>query len=101
MAVRFKYAGVPAEKLQVIQDYGQLIDACIAQDKPVYIMPTYTAMLGPAGKDQQDLWIPEFLGIGGSGMELKLCSPVSRRPESVWRSRQCALHGAEAAVAWD
>ena len=46
MAVRFKYAGVPTEKLRVIKDYGELVKACIAQDKPVYIMPTYTAMLG-------------------------------------------------------
>ena len=46
MAIRFKYAGLPLEKLQVIKDYDQLIKTCIAQDKPVYIMPTYTAMLG-------------------------------------------------------
>ena len=45
MAVRFKYAGVPADKLQVVRDYGELIRACVAQDRPVYIMPTYTAML--------------------------------------------------------
>ncbi len=45
LAMRFKYAGVPTEKLRVLKDYGALIDACLAQDKPVYIMPTYTAML--------------------------------------------------------
>ena len=45
MAVRFKYAGVPAEKLEVVRDYGALLERCVAQDKPVYIMPTYTAML--------------------------------------------------------
>lgn len=45
MAVRFKYAGVPTEKIQVIKDYGELVKACIAQDKPVFIMPTYTAMM--------------------------------------------------------
>ena len=45
MATRFKYAGVPAEKLRVIKDYGQLCEACLAQDRPVFIMPTYTAML--------------------------------------------------------
>ena len=45
MAVRFKYAGVPTEKIQVIKDYDALVKACIAQDKPVFIMPTYTAML--------------------------------------------------------
>ncbi len=46
MALRFKYAGVPPEKLAVIEDYDELLKTCAAQDKPVYIMPTYTAMLG-------------------------------------------------------
>ena len=45
MAVRFKYAGVPAEKLKVIKDYSELLKACLAQNRPVFIMPTYTAML--------------------------------------------------------
>ena len=45
MAVRFKYAGVPLEKLRVIGSYDELLRACTEQDKPVYIMPTYTAML--------------------------------------------------------
>ena len=45
MAVRFKYAGVSIDKIRIVKDYGDLINACIAQDKPVYIMPTYTAML--------------------------------------------------------
>lgn len=45
MAMRFKYAGFPAEKIQVIRDYGELTKACIATGKPVFIMPTYTAML--------------------------------------------------------
>lgn len=45
MALRFKYAGVPEEKMKVIKDYETLMHTCTAQDKPVYIMPTYTAML--------------------------------------------------------
>ena len=45
MAMRFKYAGMPEEKIEVIRDYGQLVESLTAQDKPVYIMPTYTAML--------------------------------------------------------
>lgn len=49
MAMRFKYAGMPVERIQVIRDYGDLTRACIAQKKPVYIMPTYTAMLGLRG----------------------------------------------------
>lgn len=45
MAVRFKYAGVPMDKIRVIKDYPALVQACIAQEHPVFIMPTYTAML--------------------------------------------------------
>lgn len=45
MAMRFKYAGLPTEKIKVIKDYEQLISAAAAQKAPVYIMPTYTAML--------------------------------------------------------
>lgn len=45
MALRFKYAGIPGEKLRVIPDYEALMQACAAQDHPVYIMPTYTAMM--------------------------------------------------------
>ena len=45
MAMRFQYAGLPLEKIQVFRDYGELTKACIAAGKPVFIMPTYTAML--------------------------------------------------------
>jgi UDP-N-acetylmuramyl tripeptide synthase len=45
MAMRFKYAGIPEEKIKVIKDYEKLIDEFTSQDAPVYIMPTYTAMM--------------------------------------------------------
>lgn len=45
MALRFKYAGVPTEKIHVEKDYGVLMQQLTAQDAPVYVMPTYTAML--------------------------------------------------------
>lgn len=45
MAMRFKYTGLPTEKIRVIKDYSELIAQAVAQDAPVYIMPTYTAML--------------------------------------------------------
>ena len=45
MAVRFKYAGMPAERIQVIPDYLELTKTCVSLGKPCYIMPTYTAML--------------------------------------------------------
>ncbi len=46
MALRFKYAGIPTEELRVLKDYDALLRALVAQERPVYIMPTYTAMLG-------------------------------------------------------
>jgi len=45
MATRLKYSGIDKDKLCVIEDYGKLLDTISAQDKPVYIMPTYTAMM--------------------------------------------------------
>lgn len=45
MAVRLKYAGVPAEKIIVCADYGELLQHITQQDKPTFIMPSYTAML--------------------------------------------------------
>lgn len=45
MAMRFKYAGLPMDKIQVIPDYLELTKICVSHRKPCYIMPTYTAML--------------------------------------------------------
>ena len=45
LAMRLKYAGADPEKTQVIQDYERLTDWCASQECPVYILPTYTAML--------------------------------------------------------
>lgn len=45
MATRLKYSGIDREKLHVIEDYDKLLDTISEQEKPVYIMPTYTAMM--------------------------------------------------------
>ena len=45
LAVRLKYAGIPADQIAVCGSSEELLVACTAQDKPVYIMPNYTAML--------------------------------------------------------
>ncbi len=45
MAMRFKYAGIAVDKIKVIKDYEKLIESAANQSAPVYIMPTYTAML--------------------------------------------------------
>ena len=45
MALRLKYAGVPEEKTKVIKDYEALIETCSKSSYPVYLMPTYSAMI--------------------------------------------------------
>lgn len=45
MATRLKYAGVAADKISVERDYGKLVSQLAELNTPVYIMPTYTAML--------------------------------------------------------
>lgn len=45
MSVRLKYAGINTDKIKVIKDYDRLLQAFTGQDKPVFIMPTYTAMM--------------------------------------------------------
>ena len=43
--LRLKYAGVDPDKLQVERDYAALTEALAAAETPVFIMPTYTALL--------------------------------------------------------
>ncbi len=45
MAMRIKYAGVPADRIHVLEDWSGLADKISNSTVPVYIMPTYTAML--------------------------------------------------------
>ncbi len=45
MAVRLKYAGLPMDKLEIVDDYDSLIARLSSQELPVVIMPTYTAMM--------------------------------------------------------
>lgn len=49
MALRFKYAGFPVEKLHVVKDYAQLMERSTREGAPVFVMPTYTAMLDLRG----------------------------------------------------
>lgn len=45
MALRLAYAGFPKEKIVMIKSYDGLLDAFTSQNNPVFIMPTYTAMM--------------------------------------------------------
>ncbi len=61
LAVRFKYAGIPEDKITVIADYDELFDTIVSQPAPVFIMPTYTAMLEMREKiskkyDYKEFW---------------------------------------------
>jgi lipid II isoglutaminyl synthase (glutamine-hydrolysing) len=46
LALRFKYAGVPRERIVVVDDVAEGLDAARADgDGPLYALPTYTALL--------------------------------------------------------
>ena len=46
LALRLKYAGVPAERLHVVDELEPALDAALAGgDGPLYTLPTYTALL--------------------------------------------------------
>lgn len=51
MAVRLKYAGVPADKILFQKNLKEAINICINQSKPenkIYILPTYTNLFATA-----------------------------------------------------
>jgi hypothetical protein len=49
MALRLKYAGVPADRLIVREELAQALETAVADDdatgRALYALPTYTAML--------------------------------------------------------
>ena len=45
MRVRIKYAGIDDGRIRVERDYARLVDWIAGQELPVFLMPTYTAML--------------------------------------------------------
>ena len=60
LRLRLKYAGVDEQRIAVCYDYGDLIEAMCASAHPVFIMPTYTAMLDLRGQLQNRLGGKEF-----------------------------------------
>ena len=50
MRVRLKYAGLPDERITVQTDMGALVETLKQESLPVYILPTYTAMLALRGE---------------------------------------------------
>jgi UDP-N-acetylmuramyl tripeptide synthase len=48
LALRLKYAGVPTQRIEVIDDPSRALERAVAggdADRPLYVLPTYTAML--------------------------------------------------------
>ena len=45
MRIRIKYAGIDDAAMETQTDYAKLVEWIAGQELPVYIMPTYTAML--------------------------------------------------------
>lgn len=48
MAVRLKYAGIPAENIKVVEDIKAALDYSVnntEKDEKLYVLPTYTALL--------------------------------------------------------
>jgi UDP-N-acetylmuramyl tripeptide synthase len=60
MALRFKYAGFPVERLHVEKDYKKLVEEAVSYHKPVFVMPTYTAMLSLRGTISKAYGFKEF-----------------------------------------
>lgn len=50
MRIRLKYAGLPDERIIVQTDMGKLVETLKQETLPVYILPTYTAMLALRGE---------------------------------------------------
>lgn len=50
LALRLKYAGVPEDRLRVVEDLSDGLDAALADGEgPLYALPTYTAMVALHG----------------------------------------------------
>ncbi len=45
LALRLKYAGLPVDRIVVIDDLERALDAALAGEGPLYVVPTYTALL--------------------------------------------------------
>jgi UDP-N-acetylmuramyl tripeptide synthase len=60
MALRFKYAGFPPERLHVEKDYKKLVEQATGHGLPVFVMPTYTAMLALRGTISKAYGFKEF-----------------------------------------
>ena len=45
LALRLKYAGLPVERIEVVDELGAALDRALQGEGPLYVVPTYTALL--------------------------------------------------------
>ena len=50
MALRLKYAGFTSDRIEVIREYGALLEQVGTDKTPAFLMPTYTAMFDLRGE---------------------------------------------------
>lgn len=50
MALRLKYAGFAADRIEICREYDKLLDEVGADETPAFLMPTYTAMFDLRGE---------------------------------------------------
>lgn len=60
MALWFKYAGIPEDKIHLEKDYGVLLEKTTSHGVPVIIMPSYNGMLGLREKISKVYGVKEF-----------------------------------------
>jgi UDP-N-acetylmuramyl tripeptide synthase len=63
LALRYKYAGVPEERMRVIRDLPTALDAALGNVEPgalLYILSGYTQTRALRGVMQQRGWVPPF-----------------------------------------
>jgi UDP-N-acetylmuramyl tripeptide synthase len=68
LALRYKYAGVPADRLQVVSDLGAALDEALdaAADGRLFALPTYTALLELRQELQRRGHVAAFWSRAGS-----------------------------------
>jgi UDP-N-acetylmuramyl tripeptide synthase len=63
MAVRLKYAGIPADQISLVPELPRALDAALASLPPgatLSILPTYTAMLDLRAELARRGWVRPF-----------------------------------------
>lgn len=60
MALRLKYAGMPASGIRIVHDYGELIEELGRMDHAVTVVANYSAMLGFRAKAASVLGLAGF-----------------------------------------